>query len=208
MVNAFLQGFGIGASLIVAIGPQNAFVISQGLRREHVFLVACMCLFTDTILISLGTFGLGAVFQTHPLLIEVARWFGAIFLTAYGLRSFIAALHPGVLKAEALSGPAYSTKRIVFILLGLGFLNPHAYLDTVVLLGSISAQYAGFGRYAFGLGAIGASIVWFFSIAYGARVLTPLFKKPLSWRVLDIIIGCVMWVIAVILIWPVVSPLL
>ena len=198
---SILQGFFVGAGLIVAIGPQNAFVINQGLKRQHVFLTALICSLSDAILVSAGVFGVGAVFVSHPLLIEIARWFGAIFLTGYGILSFKAAFDPDTLKQEALSKPAVDVKKIVILLLTLSFLNPHAYLDTVVLIGSIAAQHKGIGRPLFGLGAIIASFVWFFSIAYGARVLTPLFKKTIAWRVLDILIGCIMWSIALMLVF-------
>ena len=195
-----LQGFLLGASLIIAIGAQNAFVINQGLKRQHVFLTALICSLSDAILISAGVFGLGAFFVSHPLFIEIARWFGIIFLTCYGTIAFKSAFHPVVLKQDALSNPAIDVKKIVILLLSLSFLNPHVYLDTVVLIGSIAAQQNGIARPLFGVGAIIASFVWFFSLAYGARVLTPLFKKAVAWRILDVIIGCTMWLIALMLV--------
>ncbi len=130
-----LQGFLVCIGLIVAIGPQNAFVLSQGLKREHVFLTALICMLTDTLLIALGVVGLGAIFNLHPLLIDIARWFGAAFLTIYGLLSFKAAWHPTVFRNGSLNQSIVSRKNIVMMLLGLGLLNPHAYLDAVVLIG-------------------------------------------------------------------------
>lgn len=200
MLHAIIQGFLVGASLIIAIGPQNAFVINQGLKRHHVFATALTCSLSDCILIATGVLGLGTIFLLHPMLTEAARWFGVVFLTVYGLISFKSAFHPAVLKLEALAKPPKKLGKTIVTLLGLSFLNPHAYLDTFVLISSIAAQHKGLGRLLFGLGAIFASFVWFFSIAYGARVLTPIFKKVTAWRVLDIIIGCVMWAIAAVLI--------
>ncbi|MBX9706047.1 MAG: LysE/ArgO family amino acid transporter [Gammaproteobacteria bacterium] len=194
--SALIQGFLVGASLIIAIGPQNALLLNQGLKRQHVFFTAFVCSLTDCVLIALGVLGLGAIFAEHPLLIEIARWFGAIFLIVYGFLAFKSALHPKALQQSALEQPPVSKKKMLLLLLAVGFLNPHAYLDTVVLIGSISAQYPGTGRLMFGLGTLCASFVWFFSIGYGARVLTPLFKKPAAWRILDVLIGCVMWGIA------------
>lgn len=205
MIVAVIQGFVVGGGLIIAIGPQNAFVLNQGLKQQHVFLTALVCSLIDIVLISTGVFGLGELFQLHAVLVEMARWFGAIFLTFYGVSSFKSALHPKTLRNENLKSATTSTKKIIFILLSLGFLNPHAYLDTVVLIGSIAAQHPGNARFFFGLGAALASIVWFFGIAYGARILTPFFKKESSWRILDIIIGGVMLVIAVRLILPIFS---
>ena len=195
-LDAFLQGFVVGAGLIIAIGPQNAFVLSQGLKKEHVLLTATICALTDALLIGTGVIGLGSIFGLHPLLTEIARWFGAIFLVGYGLFSLKSAFDPKVLKTENLNQKPIKTKRIVLTLLALGLLNPHAYLDTVVLIGSIAAQHPDNSRYLFGFGAISASVFWFFSIAYGARLLTPLFKKVLAWRILDILIGIIMLSVA------------
>lgn len=199
-INALLQGLAVGLSLIMAIGPQNTFVIQQGIKREHTFLCAIACTGTDALLIMLGVIGLGALFKAHPMLVELARWFGATFLIAYGLIAFKSAMHPQTLSKHLEIQKKTSTKKIVLMVLGFGLLNPHAYLDTVVLIGSISAQYTGANHYIFGLGTIIASAIWFFSLAYGAKILTPLFRKAIAWRVLDIIIGCTMLLIAITLI--------
>ena len=195
-IYVILQGLALGFALIVAIGPQNTFVIKQGIKREHVFLAALTCSLIDVFLIGLGVIGMGGIFASHPLLTEIARWFGVCFLTCYGLLAFKAALHPDVLQDYAQKPAVKDWKKILFVLLGLGLLNPHAYLDGVVLIGSIAAQH-GIYRYSFGFGAIIASFIWFFSIAYGARLLTPIFKKKIAWQILDIIVGIMMFIVAI-----------
>ena len=194
MFNAALQGFVFGLSLIVAIGAQNAFVLKQGLKGTHVFWVCFVCAFCDAILIALGVFGLDLVENSVPNIAIYAKYFGAIFLFFYGLRSFYSAftknqiLNPDNHQAEAL----WPT---LLICLALTWLNPHVYLDTVILLGSISIKFGEQSHY-FGIGAIVSSFVFFFSLGYGARVLRPLFAKPVTWKVLDVIIGTIMWLIA------------
>jgi len=199
MMLPFIQGLAIGLSLIVAIGPQNAFVLSQGLKKHHVFLTACLCFLSDGILITAGVAGFGSVLVLHPLLITLARWFGAAFLTFYGIKSWIAALHPGALKIDP-TVQKFSVKKTVVATLSLSFLNPHAFLDTVVFIGSIAAQHAAPQRPWFGVGALTASLLWFFGLAYGARLMAPWFRKPQAWRLLDIMVGIIMLTIAVLLI--------
>lgn len=202
MLSVLLHGFTVGSGLIIAIGPQNTFVITQGIKREHVFLTAFMCLLTDTLLIGLGVIGLGALFHLHPLFTEIARWLGALFLLSYSFLAFKAAIHPGVLRINSSEkNRKNSMKNIVFILLGLGLLNPHAYLDAVVLIGSLAAQNPGSLKYYFGLGSIFASACWFFGIAYGARTLAPIFAKPQAWRILDFVVGISMLSMALILVF-------
>jgi L-lysine exporter family protein LysE/ArgO len=195
MLASFFRGIALGFSLIIAIGPQNAFVIKQGIIRKHVLLTAVICSLTDTFLICIGVLGFGSIFISHPMLNKIALIFGIIFLTAYGLISFKKAIDPQVLTTD-MAASTSNTKSIVLVLLGLGLLNPHAYLDAVVLIGSVAAQNSGAARYYFGAGAIAASIIWFFTIAFGARILKPLFENKNSWRILDIIIGCTMLFIA------------
>jgi L-lysine exporter family protein LysE/ArgO len=201
IIYAVIQGLLIGFGLIAVIGPQNSFLIRQGLQRQHVLLCVVTCSLIDMILISAGVFGLGGFFKLHPAWIEMARWFGALFLTVYGLMAFKSAIHPAVFEDMAEGTIKSSAKKTIFILLGLGFLNPHAYLDAVVLIGSVSTQYRGGSHYGFGIGAILASIIWFCSISYGARLLSPLFRKPITWRVMDVLVGCVMLLIACSLVW-------
>jgi L-lysine exporter family protein LysE/ArgO len=193
MLTSFVPGFLLSLSLIVAIGAQNAFVLRQGLRREHVFWVCLTCGVSDALLIASGVAGFGALAQAVPWFETVMRFGGAAFLIVYGAQNALSAWRGGeALQADG-NAPA-SLRRTLLTLLALTFLNPHVYLDTLVLLGSISAQYE--DRLAFGAGAVLASLVFFFSLGYGARLLQPVFAKPLSWRILDGLIALTMWVIA------------
>jgi len=191
-MQAVTAGFALGLSLILAIGAQNAFVLRQGLRREHVWPVVLVCACSDAVLVAAGVAGFGALAEAVPGLERVMRYGGAAFLLAYGARAFAAAWRGGaVLEAGTGTG---SRARAVLTCLALTWFNPHVYLDTVVLLGSISAQYD--DRLSFGAGAVAASFVFFFALGYGARLLAPLFRRPESWRVLDAGVGTVMWAIA------------
>ncbi|HLA45555.1 MAG TPA: LysE/ArgO family amino acid transporter [Aggregatilineales bacterium] len=194
-----LRGFGLGAGLIIAIGAQNAFVLRQGLKRNYPFATAAICAINDAILILLGVAGLGTIISQSSLLTTVAAWGGAAFLLLYGLRSFRAALYPGHLKSES-DAPPPNLRGTIFAAIGFSLLNPHVYIDTVVILGSVGAAYAPDERGLFAIGAILASVTWFFGLVYGASLLAPLFSKPGTWRILDIIIGCIMLFIAVSLI--------
>lgn len=191
-MQAALAGFALGFSLILAIGAQNAFVLRQGLRREHVFAVCLTCAVSDATLIAAGVAGFGALAEAVPGLETVMRYGGAAFLIWYGLRNIMAAWRGGeVMETGKGTG---SLRTALLTCLALTWLNPHVYLDTVVLLGSISAQYD--NKLAFAAGAMLASFVFFFGLGYGARVLDPLFRRPQSWRVLDLIVGLTMWAIA------------
>jgi L-lysine exporter family protein LysE/ArgO len=191
----FLSGAGLGASLIVAIGAQNAFVLKQGLKRRHVGLVVAICAFIDVFLIALGVGGMGALIARAPFLLEIIRWAGAIFLFLYGARAFHAAWKgPGHL--QAVEGDVQTALGATSTVVALSLLNPHVYLDTVVLLGGIGARYGWPGNAWFAAGAMCSSIIWFTALGYGARVLRPWFEKDVAWRVLDVIVGCVMWWIA------------
>ena len=195
-----LQGFALGAGLIIAIGAQNAFVLRQGLYRRHVFLVTSICAVCDAGLIALGAGGFASLITAQPALVPLAAWGGAVFLGAYGLRAFLAALAPGTLKA---AGRADTQKpwAVAGMTLAVSLLNPHVYLDTVIVLGSVAAQIPGPERLAFALGAMAASAVWFYGLGYGAAWLAPVFARPAAWRLLDLAIGIVMWSIAGALIW-------
>ena len=194
MISPFLNGFFLGASLIIAIGAQNAFILRQGLLRQHVFILCLICAAADAVLIALGVAGLGTLIQSSPQLIKAVTIGGAAFLFAYSFIAFRRALHP---EAMDMRGRGQgSLKLAVSTCLAFTFLNPHVYLDTVVLLGSLSARYAGQGRLAYALGAMMASFVWFFALGYGARLLEPVFAKPAAWRFLDVVIGLVMAAIA------------
>ena len=193
-MNAAVSGFSLGLSLILAIGAQNAFVLKQGLKREHVFLVCLTCAASDAILILLGVMGLGVIIEQAPWLMPVMRYGGAAFLLLYGAKSFIAAWRSSdvLLQAEHIKPALLPT---LLICAALTWLNPHVYLDTVLLIGSISTQFPG-EKGLFAGGAMLASFVFFFSLGYAAAWLRPIFARPLSWRVLEVIVGVTMWVIA------------
>lgn len=195
MLHSYLQGFAIGLSLIVAIGAQNAFVLKQGLKKQAVFWVCFVCALSDSILVVLGITGFATVIQLYPELVGFAKWAGAVFLLWYGLQHAIQAfksnqsLHAGSQNEIQLS-------KIIIVCLALTWLNPHVYLDTVVLIGSISTQFEQTKLY-FALGVITASWFFFFSLGYGARVLIPVFANPKAWKVLDVVIALIMWSIAI-----------
>lgn len=193
---AAAEGFGLGAGLIIAIGAQNAYVLRQGLRRQHVFAVASLCFVIDCLLIAVGAGGFASLLQAVPRLPGIAAWGGALFLAAYSLRAFAAALHPGSLKASEGTEVGKGLKVALATALALSLLNPHVYLDTVILLGGLAAQYAGGERLAFALGAMLASGLWFYGLGYGARRLAPFFASPRAWRLLDAFVGCVMAALA------------
>ncbi|WP_198403459.1 LysE/ArgO family amino acid transporter [Celeribacter ethanolicus] len=195
MLHATLIGFLTGLSLIVAIGAQNAFVLRQGLRRAHVLPVVLVCALSDALLISLGVFASAQVSEAFPPLLPILRWGGAAFLMFYGAKAALAAYRGGG-HLEAATQGAQSLKTVVLTALVLTWLNPHVYLDTVVLLGAISARFPE-ARAGFATGAIMASFAFFFSLGFGARLLAPVFARETSWRVLDGGIALVMWSIAV-----------
>ncbi len=194
MAAAALSGFFLGAGLIIAIGAQNAFVLRLGLRHQHVFAVCLICALSDALLIAAGVAGLGTWIARAPQLIGLVTIAGALFLAVYGVLAARRAF-----QAEALipdeTGET-SLKAAIASSLAFTFLNPHVYLDTVVLVGSLSAAYAGVNRFAFAAGAILASFVWFFGLGYGARLLTPVFRRPAAWQVLDVIVAIIMWGLA------------
>lgn len=209
-----LAGLGLGLSLIVAIGAQNVFVLRQGIRREHVLAVVVVCAMSDAALILAGVAGLGLVISAAPWLVVVARWAGALFLLVYGLLAARRALRGGEelrvdgsadAAASVSSGGTITGTRlapVVLTVLALTWLNPHVYLDTVLMLGSIAATH-GDERWLFATGAIAASILWFTALGYGARYLGRWLRTQRSWRILDAAIAVVMIAIAVSLVLPV-----
>lgn len=197
MFAASLSGFLTSLSLILAIGAQNAFVLRQGLRREHVGTVVALCALSDAILIAAGVAGFGALAQAVPWLGQVMRLGGAAFLIAYGALRFRAAWRGG----EALdpaAAPPVPRGRIVITCLLLTWANPHVYLDTLVLVGSVAAQHAPH-QWGFGVGAVLASFVFFTTLGYGARWLAPVFRSPRAWTVLEGAVGALMWALALML---------
>lgn len=195
----FFQGFGIGAGLIIAIGAQNSFVLTQGVRRQYLFLIPLICALCDALLICAGAAGVGSFVAAHPQIGYYAGIGGAVFLFWYGLRALLKVFSDTA--QDQSEKEATSVKAIILTTLAISLLNPHVYLDTVILLGSISGQFEGTSRLVFTLGACLASVLWFFSLSYGGSLLEPLFRKPLSWKILDFSICVVMWSIAF-SIWP------
>jgi len=193
-MSGLLAGFTLSLSLILAIGSQNAFVLRQGLKKEFVFVVCFICALSDAVLISMGVSGFSIIIKTIPWIEPLARFGGALFLFIYGAINFWSAFKT----SDSLNpAEAQNTSLVKVILTCLAFtwLNPHVYLDTLMLLGSISTQYPG-EKVEFAVGATTASFLFFFSLGYGARILRPFFENPKSWKILDFIIGCVMWAIA------------
>ena len=194
MTTLVLTGLLTGLALIVAIGAQNAFVLRQGVRREHVGLVVVVCMASDAVLILAGTAGVGALVQAVPWLLEALRWAGALYLLWFAASSLRSALKPQALVAEQAPRTAGS---VLGTTLALTWLNPHVYLDTVVLLGSLASQHGPDGRWAFAAGAVLGSVLWFTALGYGARLLSRVLADPRAWRVLDVLIAAVMAVLAV-----------
>lgn len=192
MLLTALAGMLTGLTLIIAIGAQNAFVLRQGIRREHLLPVVLICITADAALIGLGTVGVGAIVSSHPTLVQVVTWAGAAYLVAYGLLALRRAARPQGLTATA---PA-SRGSVVLTTLAITLLNPHVYLDTVLMLGSIAN---GFGpqRWTFAVGAMVGSLVWFTGLGLGARALAAPLARPRTWRVLDGVIGVTMIALAV-----------
>lgn len=193
MSAAILSGFALGFGLILAIGAQNAFVLRQGLRREHVFWVCLTCALSDAVLIAAGVAGFGALTAALPRAEAVLRWGGAAFLLVYGLKSLAAARRGGGAMTAAGGGGA-GLGATLAATLAFTWLNPHVWLDTVVLVGSVAAQYE--DRAWFGAGAVGASLVFFFALGYGARLLAPVVARPRAWQAFETAIGLVMLAIA------------
>jgi L-lysine exporter family protein LysE/ArgO len=194
-VGDVVAGMLTGLALIVAIGAQNAFVLRQGLRRSHVGLVVAICALSDVALILAGVTGIGVVVDRAPWAVEVVRWLGVAFLTAYGIGSLRRARAPLVLAVG--DGIVESRGGVVTRAVALTWLNPHVYLDTVLLLGSIAGTHGPTGRWWFALGACVASLAWFAGLAYGAGLAAPRLASPRAWQVLDVLIGLVMLAIAV-----------
>ena len=192
--SAGVTGFALGAGLIVAIGAQNAFVLRQGLLRANVPLVVGLAILVDMTLILAGCLGLGGLIHAHPGVLKIVAWAGAAFVLAYGLMAFRRALHPGMLSPA--SEKPLSAAAAARTILAVSLLNPHVYVDTVGIVGSVAGQYSGIGRLYFAGGAAAASVTWFCGLGFGARFLTPVFASHQAWRILDSGIGVVMLLIA------------
>jgi len=202
-----VQGFSLSAGLIIAIGSQNAFVLRQGLKKEYVFTICTICFLCDAFLIFLGVGGVGTLIASSQTLMLIARWGGALFLIFYGVRSFCSAFKSEALLVDKSKSIIPGVTGVIAAAFALTLLNPHVYLDTLILIGSIAGQYPESERLDFAIGAALASMIWFYGIGYGARILTPFFQKQVSWKILDVLIGTVMCLIAGNLLWPIVVPL-
>ncbi|MEV8212481.1 LysE/ArgO family amino acid transporter [Leifsonia sp. NPDC077715] len=198
MLATFFTGLGSAASLIIAIGAQNAFVLRQGLRRQHVLPIVIICVLSDALLIAAGVAGIGVIVKHAPLALEIVRWAGFAFLIGYAVFAARRALKPESLSTSgAVAG---SLAAAIGTCLAITWLNPHVYLDTVLLLGSLSASHGDPGRWVFGAGAATASLLWFGMLGFGARFAAPVFAKPVAWRILDGAIAVLMVVLAVLLV--------
>jgi L-lysine exporter family protein LysE/ArgO len=193
-VGATLAGLLTGLSLIVAIGAQNAYVLRMGLSRQYVTLVVAICAVSDVVLIVLGVAGVDSVIRSAPAALQILRWIGVVYLSLFAFRSFWRALHPGALLPSEADKPTVGA--VVSTTLAFTFLNPHVYLDTVLLLGTIGNQY-GHARWFFALGASLSSLAWFAGLGYGARFASRLMSRPGTWRALDCAIGVVMLAVAI-----------
>jgi L-lysine exporter family protein LysE/ArgO len=195
-----LAGFATTLSLIVAIGAQNAFVLRQGLRREHVLPVVLICSLSDALLISTGIAGLGALVTSSQLALHIARYGGALFLLTYAVIAARRAVNPAAMSPSDHTPAAL--RSVVLTCLGFTFLNPHVYLDTVVLLCSLANQRGTDGRWIYGLGSVAASFTWFFALGFFARKLGPIFARPRAWQFLDGAIALVMTTLATWMVLP------
>jgi L-lysine exporter family protein LysE/ArgO len=192
-VIAFSSGILSGLALIIAIGAQNAFVIRQGLQRQHVLTVVLFCAISDALLIAAGTAGLGKVIESAPEVLEIVRWFGVTYLIFFGLKSLRSAFRHNTLTLE--KGNLVSRKRTILTVLGLTFLNPHVYLDTVIFLGSIANQFPA-DKWFFSAGAMTASFLWFFFIGFGSKMAARFMVKVVFWKVLDLAVAIIMFTLA------------
>ncbi len=198
-MQAALSGLGFGLSLIVVIGAQNTFVLRQGIRREHVLAVVAVCAVSDVVLIAAGVAGLGAIIRSAPMVLVLARYAGAAFLIGYGIMAARRAMSPGALTGES-SGASVALGATLLTCLGMTWLNPNVYLDTVVLLGSFASTYAGAYRWFLAAGAMLGSILWFTGLGFGARLLGPLFARRTAWRALDSVIALIMFTLGTVLV--------
>ncbi|MDK4689355.1 LysE/ArgO family amino acid transporter [Kingella negevensis] len=198
MLSTIIKGFAVSGGLIMAIGAQNAYVLKQGLLRQHIFFVALTCFLCDFVLISAGILGMGNLLSQSPVLSALLSLGGGLFLFWYGLNSFRSALSPNqaTLVADAENAPQSSLKKAILGTLAVTLLNPHVYIDTIMLVGGIAATLTFADKIWFLIGALSASFIWFFGLSYGARLLRPIFANPRAWKVLETLIGIGMWWLA------------
>ena len=197
MISEILRGALISASLIIAIGAQNLFVLKQGLLRNHIFYVSGICFICDFVLMSIGILGVGTFISTNPLITNVLAILGALFLIWYGFKAFKSAIKgTSSMQVQSQDSNDSNLVKVILATLAITLLNPHVYLDTVVIVGGIAGTLSSEQKIVFLIGAVCVSFIWFFSIGYGARLLTPLFKQKRMWVILDCLVGLVMFYIA------------
>ena len=195
MISTFIRGLSFGGSLIVAIGAQNAFVIRQGLKQRHLFIMALLCATIDALLILFGVFGFGAFIEKYPALLSLAKYFAVAFLFVYGILSFRAAMKNN--PNNSLDGESHKNlKSTVLAILAFSLLNPHVYLDTIILLGSIASQEPVHLQVYFAVGAVSASFIWFFSISYASSFCARWLTHPRTQKFIDVVVAITMWAIA------------
>ncbi len=195
MISIYLQGLALSAAMILPLGPQNMFVMTQGMRRHYHLMTASLCAFSDIVLICAGIFGGSALLSSSSLLLMIVTWGGVAFLLWYGWGAFKTAFRAD-LEAESLIAAQQSRWRIVVTMLAVTWLNPHVYLDTFVVLGSLGGQLGADERSWFAFGAVTASVLWFFSLSLLASWLAPWLQKPAAQRTINFVVGVVMWLIA------------
>ncbi len=194
----FFKGFALSLGLIIAIGPQNVYVLRKGLMGRHILTVVLTCFFADMLLLLLASGGVGAMLNGNQNIAHYAAYGGGAFLFWFGLRSFMSAKNPQIISQQdvqkaGLEAQGKGPRAAIMMCLALTFLNPHIYVDTLIIIGGVSAQYHGMELVIFAVGTIMASAMWFFSIGYGARILAPVFQSPKAWRILDSGVGLLMW---------------
>lgn len=197
ILTILVQGFVFSLGLIIAIGAQNAFILRQGISKKHVFAAAFTATISDSILIFLGVGGLGSIISQNELLLLIAKWGGFIFLFIYGLKSFLSIVNKEKKENHSLVSQPTTLKATIMASLGFSLLNPHVYIDTLVLIGSLGAQFQESDRIYFALGASLSSLVWFFTLAYGASYFAPILSTPIAEKILNFVIGVIMWSVAI-----------
>lgn len=196
MLTSFLQGLGLMLGLIAAIGAQNAFLLRQGLKKEHVFLIASLCFVSDVLLVVAGVYGMGVVAARYPAAMGALTLIGAGFLVCYGAMAFRNAWRGQRMEVKEGPGVTRSRRYVIGMTLAFTYLNPQVYLDCFMILGGVAAEMTGRERLGFILGCNLGSAIWFYGVGYGARLLLPLFRNPRAWQALDVLIGLMMWGIA------------
>lgn len=191
-----MKGFTLGLSMIIPIGAQNAMILNQGIHRNHHFMAAGLCALYDIILIAIGILGGSLILNSNDMMFSLLTWGGILFLFGYGASSYQAAMSPHEETSNETNTTLKSVKIVVLTSLVVTFLNPHAYIDTIMVIGSVGGQFEGMGKYYFMIGTMAASIVWFFTLASGAAKLSPILARPKVKQAVDMTIAIVMWLIA------------